>query len=271
MRTLPSRGQVFSGTGIMFQALSKASDDINPNLNRSLLLYDREVPLGHLINFEWGGMIAIDCTGEPTFEQVDELMRHIKTMFNMRRGYTSIVALGGGSLIDMSKVISCLLTNKPNSTQAYYTGKRFEESSVPVIAVPTTLSGAEATSRAFMVHKELEERMELNDQRLLPRFAILDSERLADSGSGVYKNSLEGLRATTELLGDKVSEIDELVGFELQRKAFNNMSRLYQVALNSHLEDEPRAVTPTDAKISWVEGLKRLAFGVEKEKVRRKK
>ena len=97
-----------------------------------------------------------------------------------------IVALGGGSAIDLAKAI-----------------KYFGKSEKPMVAIPTTSgSGSEVTGFAILTHGGIKH--PLIDPLLLPDIAILDSDLLmglpkslvADSGFDVLSHALEAFAAT---------------------------------------------------------------------------
>ena len=84
-----------------------------------------------------------------------------------------IIAAGGGSAIDMAKLINGLSSDRNNMSD-YVTGKKkLEKKAVPLVAVPTTAgTGSEATHFAVVYMDKV--KYSLADKLLKPSFVILD-------------------------------------------------------------------------------------------------
>ncbi len=87
--------------------------------------------------------------GEPTMESIDGLFAEAS-----KYAPEVIIAIGGGSVIDAAKAVSCLLTNEGDLIdylEGVGGGKPILTKPIPVIAVPTTTgSGSEVTSNAVI-------------------------------------------------------------------------------------------------------------------------
>ncbi|MEX0931924.1 MAG: phosphonoacetaldehyde reductase [Candidatus Paceibacterota bacterium] len=98
------------------------------------------------------------------------------------REHTSsvIIAVGGGSVIDVAKLIS-LFADKPEQISEVSYGASIEKTSaVPVIAVPTTAgSGSESTHFAVLYIKG--KKYSCADKKMLPEYAIVDPQFLFSS------------------------------------------------------------------------------------------
>ncbi len=111
--------------------------------------------------------------GEPTPEIIDEA-----TDFAVKNDIKSIIAIGGGSVIDTGKAISALAVNR-KGIENYLegVGKGFEiiREPIPFIAVPTTAgSGAEATKNSVVASREKKYKKSFRDDRLLAKIIIVD-------------------------------------------------------------------------------------------------
>jgi alcohol dehydrogenase len=90
----------------------------------------------------------------------------------------SILALGGGSVLDTAKVLSVTLANgnRRSLTEIFREGKAERwPVKIPVIAVPTTAgTGAEVTSFATVWDRPERRKFSLDNGQLFPRYALLD-------------------------------------------------------------------------------------------------
>ena len=86
----------------------------------------------------------------------------------------SIVAVGGGSVIDLAKVTALLLTHGGPLTD-YYAVQSVPGPVVPLIALPTTAgTGSEATPVAVITDAATEMKVGIASPHLIPRHAICD-------------------------------------------------------------------------------------------------
>jgi len=115
----------------------------------------------------------------------------------IRSGTDLIVAIGGGSVIDMAKLIK-VFSCDPGNAEEYALGKKqFAGSSVPLIAVPTTAgSGSEATH--FAVVYMGKDKHSIASQALLPDVAILDGMLLKSNLA--YPRAVNGLDALAQAI-----------------------------------------------------------------------
>lgn len=88
----------------------------------------------------------------------------------------SIIAVGGGSVIDTAKGLSILITENTDDLMNYMGAEILKKKrSVPFIAVPTTAgTGSEVTLVAVIANPERNVKMEFVSYNLLPDVAILD-------------------------------------------------------------------------------------------------
>ncbi len=94
-------------------------------------------------------------------------------LFNLEKCDT-IVAVGGGSAIDVAKCIKlfCRMDSKNN-----YISQEYKDSGVPLIAVPTTAgTGSESTRYSVIYYNG--EKQSVTHNSIIPDYAILDSSVL---------------------------------------------------------------------------------------------
>jgi alcohol dehydrogenase class IV len=85
-----------------------------------------------------------------------------------------IIGLGGGSILDVAKMASALLTN-PGKTRDYFGKEKVPRRGRPTIMVPTTSgTGAEVTKHAIFLDTETHVKKAVASTTLLPNVAIVD-------------------------------------------------------------------------------------------------
>ncbi|HEY9575298.1 MAG TPA: iron-containing alcohol dehydrogenase [Lachnospiraceae bacterium] len=119
----------------------------------------------------------VDCTTylgvlpNPTVEIVNEA-----TQLYGECGAESIVALGGGSSIDVAKAVSVLVRYGGKITDYEGVGK-VPGPTLPIIAIPTTAgTGSEVTASAVIVDEARNYKLSVMSYDMLPKYAILDPE-----------------------------------------------------------------------------------------------
>ncbi|MFW5648196.1 MAG: phosphonoacetaldehyde reductase [Candidatus Alkaliphilus sp. MAG34] len=118
------------------------------------------------------------CDGVPSNPEINELFNF--KLATDKLGYDSIVAIGGGSVLDMGKCLAAFKNLQINGYSALKPGindKRYQNSNIniPIIAIPTTAgTGSEVTSWATIWDKENNKKYSIEDERLYPKIAIID-------------------------------------------------------------------------------------------------
>jgi alcohol dehydrogenase len=93
---------------------------------------------------------------------------------NQSTGCDSIVAVGGGSVIDLAKAVSVLLKYKGN-IRDYFGNDKVPGETLPIIAIPTTAgTGSEVTAGAVLSDVKNSIKVGLRSNYLRPRIALLD-------------------------------------------------------------------------------------------------
>lgn len=101
-------------------------------------------------------------------------IKEVKTLINKYEDFQPdlIIGVGGGSVIDLSKIISMLKTNDI-SIDDYLVGKDFEQRGVKLIAIPTTAgTGSEGTHFAVMYKNKVKH--SITSRFMKPDYAIID-------------------------------------------------------------------------------------------------
>lgn len=152
-----------------------------------------ELPVPHAV-------FAVDA--EPS---VDLAVRAVAAA--REHGADVVVAIGGGSVIDLGKAVAMLLANGGaplDYLEVVGAGRPITRPSVPCVAVPTTAgTGAEVTANAVLASPGHRLKASLRGPHLLPRVALVDPELTVGCPPEVTASS--GLDALTQCLEPLVS------------------------------------------------------------------
>lgn len=113
----------------------------------------------------------LDVVPNPTIDCVEAAVALYK-----QSGASSIVALGGGSPMDVSKAVGVLATFGGKATD--YEGlHKVPGAIVPIIAIPTTAgTGSEVTASAVITDESRNYKFSIISYEILPKYALLDPE-----------------------------------------------------------------------------------------------
>lgn len=115
--------------------------------------------------------IIDDVVPEPPFENLEQMVTQLEG-----KGYDLLIGVGGGSALDITKVLSVMLTNKDDVRDMIGTGN-IENPGIPTILVPTTSgTGSEVTYNAIFTDTRDKVKKGIVSPYLLPKVAIVDAE-----------------------------------------------------------------------------------------------
>lgn len=115
--------------------------------------------------------IIDDVVPEPPFENLEQMITQIEG-----KGYDLLVGVGGGSALDIAKVLSIMLTNQEDVRDLVGIEK-VKNPGVPTILVPTTSgTGSEVTYNAIFTDIRDKVKKGIVSPYLLPKVAIVDPE-----------------------------------------------------------------------------------------------
>jgi alcohol dehydrogenase class IV len=122
-------------------------------------------------------------------------------------GADVVVAIGGGSVIDLGKAVAALLGNGGDPLdylEVIGSGRKITRPAVPCAAVPTTAgTGAEVTANAVLAAPEHGVKVSLRSPLMIPRLALVDPQLTVSCPPRVTAAS--GLDALTQCLEPFVS------------------------------------------------------------------
>ncbi|MCY8234971.1 iron-containing alcohol dehydrogenase [Priestia endophytica] len=115
--------------------------------------------------------IMDDVVPEPPFENLEQMITRLQG-----KDYDLLVGVGGGSALDITKVLSIMLTNEEN-VRDFVGIEKVQNAGVPTILVPTTSgTGSEVTYNAIFTDLRDQVKKGIVSAYLLPKVAIVDPE-----------------------------------------------------------------------------------------------
>jgi len=115
-------------------------------------------------------LIFSDIPLESSTKAVEELLKFFK-----QNSCDSIVAVGGGSVIDSSKVLNMLIAENKDSLRELVGVDIIKNRGVPFIVIPTTAgTGSEVTSVAVIFDEASNSKMAFASSLLMPDVAVID-------------------------------------------------------------------------------------------------
>jgi len=109
---------------------------------------------------------------EPTITEIDQAINELNIISN----YDGIIGIGGGSTIDMAKLLA-VSGSIEGSVRNYIGTNLIDKPGIPLIILPTTSgTGAEVTPNAIVKDKKKEWKKGIVSPYLIPDLVILDPE-----------------------------------------------------------------------------------------------
>lgn len=122
----------------------------------------------------------LDVIPNPTVDVVNAA-----TALYKECGATSIVALGGGSSMDVAKAVGVLVNYGGNITE-YEGFDTVPGPIVPMIAIPTTAgTGSEVTASSVITDESRNYKLSVISYEILPKYAVLDPELIMTAPASI--------------------------------------------------------------------------------------
>ena len=149
-------------------------------------------------------------------------------------GADSVVAIGGGSVLDLAKAVAVLLgngTDPLDHLEVVGRGLPIERPAVPYVAVPTTAgTGAEATANAVLAAPEHGRKASIRSPHMLAAVALVDPLLTLPCPPPVTASS--GLDALTQCLepfvSPKANPATDAVAADGLRRGARSLRRAYE-------------------------------------------
>ncbi|MGN0159400.1 MAG: iron-containing alcohol dehydrogenase [Brotaphodocola sp.] len=122
----------------------------------------------------------LDVKPNPTIAIVNECAQKYREC-----GATSIVALGGGSPMDVAKAVGVLATYG-GVVEDYFGNHKVPGPIVPMIAIPTTAgTGSEVTASAVITNENTNFKASIFSYEIIPKYAVLDPELIMTAPASI--------------------------------------------------------------------------------------
>ena len=156
--------------------------------------------------------------GEPTLNEVE----HLRDFLRSERP-DWVVAIGGGSILDLAKAAVGLL-HAPERVADYQRGMAIPAATTPFIAVPTTAgTGSEATIVAVLTDTERQVKQSIRHASFMPRVVILEPTLLHGCPSATL--AAAGMDAVTQAYESWVSRFATDFTRDLSSRALRALVR----------------------------------------------
>jgi len=149
-------------------------------LNKVLILVDYNLKKLGIVDYIFNNLkeenisftVFDNIKNEPTITEIDQAINDL----NIASNYDGIIAIGGGSTIDMAKLLA-ISGSIEGSVRNYIGTNLINKPGIPLIILPTTSgTGAEVTPNAIVKDKKKEWKKGIVSPYLIPGLVILDPE-----------------------------------------------------------------------------------------------
>lgn len=169
-----------------------------------------------------------------------------------------VVAWGGGSALDLGKLVALLLS-QPGPLSDYYGENKVAGPVLPIVAVPTTAgTGSEATPVAVVSDPERELKVGVSDAALIPRVAIVDPD--LTTGAPPSVTAYSGIDAIVHC-AESFTAIDRRPDWSAQLPIFVGRNRMSSLLALDGLAAMGDALPRTVANGADAEARDRMAWG----------
>jgi alcohol dehydrogenase class IV len=152
-------------------------------------------------------VLAGSIAHEPTVSDVDYLTASLNAQHAGPGDW--LLALGGGSALDLAKAAAALVTNTRGESVKEYLegvgrGLSLQNTPLPMVAMPTTAgTGSEATKNAVISSYEPAFKKSLRSNEMLPRLVLVDPELTVSVPADT--TAWTGMDAITQLIESYIS------------------------------------------------------------------
>ena len=143
----------------------------------------------------------------------------------------SIISIGGGSAIDLAKIIGLLITNNKENILDYKGLLKVKKKPIFHIAIPTTVgSGSEASVAAVIIDEKNNDKFAISDPKLVPDVALLDSRMLVNLPKDIIATT--GMDALTHAIESLIGRVSNKFITKTSLKSvkliYDNLFNYYQ-------------------------------------------
>lgn len=207
-------GKIIFGTG----TIQRLTEVISPKSTVLLLTGTHAVKSGlvkqviKLLSHSQVSVIS-DIQAEPSIKEVDRIIN-----VSCQKPITTVIAIGGGSVIDVAKTVATLLPLTGSAEQYFNGTKTITGSGLFFIAMPTTAgTGAEITANAVFISPKTQEKKSLKHSNMYADIAIIDPKLTYNCPPSITAAS--GFDALTQAIESYISRNANPISSVLARKA----------------------------------------------------
>jgi alcohol dehydrogenase len=141
---------------------------------------------------------AISLFGEPTYQLLDQ----IRSEINREATPDIVIAIGGGSVMDIGKALAVLLTSGATESRLLRGMNKVKTPGIPTVLVPTTAgTGSEVTYTASLIDEASSLKLGINGDHIFAKFAVFCPEFVVEAPKHVTMGSaLDALVHATEAI-----------------------------------------------------------------------
>lgn len=162
--------------------------------------------------------IYYECKPNPTVKNCNDALEKLKAI-----NADVVIAVGGGSSIDVAKAVALLATNG-GKIESYEGIDTFENDLLPLIAIPTTAGTAsEVTSFTVITDEEREYKFTIGGVKISPKWAVVDPVLTLTLPPSV--TAATGLDALVHAIESYTSKMANPITKALAREAIRKISR----------------------------------------------
>lgn len=181
---------------------------------------------GVLIRHKIESVLFSDVPQEPSIKDIKNALASFK-----KSGSDFILAIGGGSVIDIAKAVSVLATNPMYSDVVSLKGHKDNlEPPLPVFAIPTTAGSASEVSKSFVAGDDVtNSKLVCFNDKMLPLETFIDPELMTTMPDIVTLSSgFDALTHAIECIISKNSNyLSEIFAKEAISIIFKNLALAY--------------------------------------------
>lgn len=174
------------------------------------------------INYE----IFDECLPNPTVANCENALEMLRKM-----NAELVVAIGGGSSIDVGKAV-CLLATNGGSIVEYEGIDKFSNDLLPLLAIPTTAGTAsEVTTFTVITDEKRQYKLTVGGVKIAPRWALVDPEMTISLPKHI--TAATGLDALVHAIESYTSKLANPITKALAREAIRKISSSLRQAVYS--------------------------------------
>jgi alcohol dehydrogenase len=179
---IPEYYEFFNSVKIIsgYKALENIPFELNRvGAKRPIIITDKGVEMAGLVKVVIDSFGGTDTVIGAVFDDTPQdssniVVNQIASIYQAQK-CDSIIAVGGGSVIDTAKGVNIVITEETDDLLKFMGNFRLNKPMKPFIVIPTTAgTGSEVTTAAVIANPEKNIKMQFTSELILPKVAVLD-------------------------------------------------------------------------------------------------